>query len=54
MTISFTSKVIKYGDEYAVIIPDEICKSYDIKVGDELDLEIIKKVITLSKHSKRK
>ncbi|HLC91470.1 MAG TPA: AbrB/MazE/SpoVT family DNA-binding domain-containing protein [Candidatus Saccharimonadales bacterium] len=51
MTISFTGKVIKYGKEYAVIIPDEICKAYNIKEGDALDIELTKNSIKLNKHA---
>lgn len=40
-------KVIKIGNSYGVIIPIDILKSINLKVGDEVDIEVIKETNTI-------
>jgi len=37
-----TQKVIKIGNSYGAIIPIDILKSVGLKLGDEVEMEVIK------------
>lgn len=38
--ISFKTKVIRIGNSLGIIIPQPLCKSGNLKVGDKVDLSL--------------
>lgn len=40
--IRFIGKVVKVGEEYCVVIPDNILKTYNIKIGDKAEVSFRK------------
>ena len=48
-----TQKVIKIGNSFGVIIPLNLLKSVNLKVGDEVDIEVIKGTNTIMISAKR-
>lgn len=36
----YTSKVIEFKGQLCFIIPDELCKEFDIKEGTEISIEV--------------
>ena len=32
------TQIIRYGDDVCILFSDELCKKYNIKVGDDIDV----------------